>query len=146
MLPCAAQAVAHAHALDYIVCVMHACHEGVTRQEREGTPTLRGAEDAGGGQDLTASAFPASSQAAHKRPARELPLTYPPPRTNARTHKKMPAGLYAATAGQDCRVVVWDVQSAEAVAAATSGAPMSGLAWRPEGNELAMVRRRRRPA
>mgnify|MGYP001807050277 CR=1 FL=1 len=51
------------------------------------------------------------------------------------------AGVYAATAGQDKRIVVWDVNSVTAVAAATAEEVMSGLVWRPDGNELAMVRR-----
>ncbi|GLC67606.1 hypothetical protein PLESTF_000580000 [Pleodorina starrii] len=50
-----------------------------------------------------------------------------------------PNGLYAATAGQDKRVVVWDVGAASAIASASSVEVMSGLSWRPEGNELAMV-------
>eukprot|EP00198_Chlamydomonas_reinhardtii_P008883 XP_001698220.1 predicted protein [Chlamydomonas reinhardtii] len=50
-----------------------------------------------------------------------------------------PNGVYAATAGQDKRIVVWDVNSVTAVAAATAEEVMSGLVWRPDGNELAMV-------
>ncbi|KAG2451888.1 hypothetical protein HYH02_003663 [Chlamydomonas schloesseri] len=50
-----------------------------------------------------------------------------------------PNGVYAATAGQDKRIVVWDVNSVTAVAAATADEVMSGLVWRPDGNELAMV-------
>ncbi|GFR53169.1 hypothetical protein Agub_g15892, partial [Astrephomene gubernaculifera] len=50
-----------------------------------------------------------------------------------------PNGLYAATAGTDRRVVVWDVAAGSPLAAAVAEEVMSGLAWRPEGNELAMV-------
>ncbi|GLI69517.1 hypothetical protein VaNZ11_014153 [Volvox africanus] len=50
-----------------------------------------------------------------------------------------PNGLYAATAGQDKRVVIWDVGTASALAAASAAEVISGLAWRLDGNELAMV-------
>ncbi|GIL74869.1 hypothetical protein Vretimale_2446 [Volvox reticuliferus] len=50
-----------------------------------------------------------------------------------------PNGLYAATAGQDKRVVIWDVGVASAIAAASATEVISGLAWRLDGNELAMV-------
>lgn len=36
-------------------------------------------------------------------------------------------------------MVVWEVGTASAVAQATAAEVMSGLAWRPDGNELAMV-------
>ncbi|KAG2485280.1 hypothetical protein HYH03_015955 [Edaphochlamys debaryana] len=50
-----------------------------------------------------------------------------------------PNGLYVATAGQDKRLVVWDLAAASSVASAVAEEVMSGLAWKPEGNELAMV-------
>lgn len=50
-----------------------------------------------------------------------------------------PSGLYACSAGQDKRVVVWEVGSASPVASSTLDCVVSGVAWRPEGNELALV-------
>ncbi len=52
-----------------------------------------------------------------------------------------PNGLYLATAGEDCALVIWDVGAAKILARRVLPAAAAGLAWRPgaSANALAVV-------
>lgn len=46
------------------------------------------------------------------------------------------SGLYLATAGQDCKLVVWDVRAKKAVATQECPEQLVSLEWQPGGNRL----------
>ena len=58
------------------------------------------------------------------------------PESRERRQGAAAAGLYLATAGQDCKLVVWELRSKAQVAMETSPAALVSMDWRPEGNCL----------
>ena len=75
---------------------------------------------------------------------------HPPDITLCISLTQLLAGLYAASAGRDGRVCIWDMATATCIARATSAsaaaatspattAVVSGLAWSSTSNELALA-------